>query len=231
MLSRISAILALFGLASILGAQTATATLTGFITDPSGSVVPGAKVTLTNTATSVSVNTQTNERGFYNFPYVVPGTYSIGVEASGFQSQVHPDITVNVGLTVRTDFSLQVGQTQQSVTVTSGAQMIQTENPTIGTVISQRQVNDLPLNGRNPLALVALAPGVIPQGQAQQNAAGTNNSAFGNYQIGGGTANQSQWLLDGATMVTPFGHAVELLPSQEVIREFNVQTNNLGAEY
>ena len=74
-------------------------------------------------------------------------------------------------------------------------------------------------------------PSVVPQGQAQQNGAGTNNSAYGNYQIGGGTANQSQWLLDGATMVTPFGHAVELLPSQEVVQEFKVQTNNLSAEY
>jgi hypothetical protein len=87
------------------------------------------------------------------------------------------------------------------------------------------------LNGRNPLALVALAPGVVPQGQSQQNAAGTNNSAYGNFQIGGGTANQGQWLIDGATVVTPFGHAVELLPSQDVIQEFNVETNNLSAEY
>lgn len=216
---------------SVLNAQTADATLTGLVTDPSGAAVPNAKVTLTNSATSVSVNTQTNQTGFYTFPYVVPGTYSISVDATGFQRQVHPDIAVQVGMSVRTDFALQVGQTQQAVTVTGGAEMLQTDNATIGTVISPRQVNELPLNGRNPLSLVALAPGVIPQGQAQQNAAGTNNSAYGNYQIGGGVANQSQWILDGATMVTPFGHAVELLPSQEVIREFNVQTNDLGAEY
>ncbi len=109
--------------------------------------------------------------------------------------------------------------------------MIQTDNASIGTVISSREVNELPLNGRNPLSLVALAPGVVPQGQSQQNAAGTNNSAYGNFQIGGGTANQSNWLLDGATMVIPFGHAVELLPSQEVVQEFNVLTNNLPPQY
>ena len=232
MFLRVASIVALLVTsASFLEAQTANATLTGFVRDPSGAAVPKAKVDLTNSATSVSASTQTNSTGVYTFPYVVPGNYSITVNAPGFQSQVHPDITVQVGLSVRTDFSLQVGQSQQAVTVTGGAELLQTDNATVGTVVSEREVNELPLNGRNPLALVALAPGVIPQGQAQQNAAGTNNSAFGNYQIGGGVANQSQWLLDGATMVTPFGHAVELLPSQETIREFNVQTNSLGAEY
>ncbi len=232
MLSRLLGVLALVStFASILGAQTATATLTGYVTDPSGAAVPNAKVILKNPATGVTTNSQTSGNGLYTLPYVVPGSYEISVDATGFQPQVHPDIRVQVGLSVRTDFSLKVGASQQSVTVTSGAAMLQTDNATVGTVVSQREVNELPLNGRNPLSLVALAPGVVPQGQAQQNAAGTNNSAFGNYQIGGGVANQSQWLLDGATMVTPFGHAVELLPSQEVVREFNVQTNNLGAEY
>ncbi|MBV8865921.1 MAG: carboxypeptidase regulatory-like domain-containing protein, partial [Acidobacteriaceae bacterium] len=232
MLSRALGLLGLvMTLASVLTAQTADARLTGFVTDPSGAAVPNAKVVLKNSATAVEVTTQTNETGSYTFPYVGPGTYEITVSAAGFQNQVHPDIAVQVGLSVRTDFSLQVGSSQQAITVAGGAELLQTDNATVGTVISPREVNELPLNGRNPLALVALAPGVIPQGQAQQNAAGTNNSAFGNYQIGGGVANQSQWLLDGATMVTPFGHAVELLPSQEVIREFNVQTNNLGAEY
>jgi hypothetical protein len=232
MLSRLLGAIALvMAFACAAEAQNADATLTGYVTDPSGAAVPNAKVALKNSATGVVVNTKSNGTGFYTFPYVVPGSYEISVDATGFQPQVHPDITVQVGLSVRTDFTLQVGSSQQTVTVTGGAPLLQTDNATVGTVISPREVNELPLNGRNPLSLVALAPGVIPQGQAQQNAAGTNNSAFGNYQIGGGVANQSQWLLDGATMVTPFGHAVELLPSQDVIREFNVQTNSLGAEY
>ncbi|MDQ2774455.1 MAG: carboxypeptidase-like regulatory domain-containing protein, partial [Acidobacteriota bacterium] len=229
--SRIFSIFTIFTFASILGAQTADATLTGYVNDPSGSTIPNAKVTLKNSATAVAVSTQTNQGGFYTFQYVLPGTYEMDVEATGFQRQVHPNIQVQVGLSVRTDFSLQVGQSEQSVTVTGGAELIQTDNAGIGTVISSREVNELPLNGRNPLALVALAPGVVPQGQSQQNGAGTNNSAYGNFQIGGGTANQSNWLLDGATMVIPFGHAVELLPSQEVVEEFNVLTNNLPPQY
>lgn len=231
MFSRLVGAFAIFAFTSILGAQTADATLTGYVNDPSGSAVPNAKVTLTNSGTGVAVSNSTNQSGFYSFPYVLPGTYEITVEAAGFQRQVHPNLLVQVGLSVRTDFSLQVGQAQQTVTVSGGADMIQTDNASIGTVISSREVNELPLNGRNPLSLVALAPGVVPQGQSQQNAAGTNNSAYGNFQIGGGTANQSNWLLDGATMVIPFGHAVELLPSQEVVQEFNVLTNNLPPQY
>jgi len=219
-------------LACELVAQSADATMSGYVTDTSGSGVPNAKVNIKNTSTGVTRSTQTNGTGFYLFTYVLPApSYELSVEAPGFQRQVHPEIRVETAQSVRTDFALQVGQTQQEITVTAGAQLVQTDNASLGQVISSRLVNELPLNGRNPLSLVALAPSVVPQGQAQQNGAGTNNSAYGNYQVGGGTANQSQWLLDGATMVTPFGHAVELLPSQEVIQDFKVQTNNLGAEY
>ncbi len=159
MLRRLFCLLSCFAIASILPAQTADGTVSGNVADPSGSGVPNAKVTLKNSATQVAVSTETTGTGFYTFQFVVPGTYEVRVEAPGFQAQVHPDIHVEVAQSVRQDFSLQVGQTQQEVTVTGGAEMIQTDNASIGTVISQRAINELPLNGRNPLALVALAPG------------------------------------------------------------------------
>ncbi len=231
MLSRYLSVCALLLFASLLAAQTSDGTVSGYVNDPSSSPVSNAKVTLTNSGTHVAVTTQTNSTGFYTFQFVIPGTYQVVVEATGFQKETHPEIHVDVAQSVRQDFPLQVGTVQQELTVTGGAEMIQTDNASIGTVISQRAINELPLNGRNPLALVALTPGVVPQGQSQQNAAGTNNSAYGNFSIGGGTANQSNWLLDGATMVIPFGHAVELLPSQEVIKEFNVLENDLPPQY
>jgi outer membrane receptor protein involved in Fe transport len=223
--------LGVLALAFIAGAQTGDGTVSGYVTDPSGSGVPAAKVALRNSGTQVAVNTETNSTGFYTFQFVVPGTYQVSVEAPGFQREVHPDIHVEVAQSVRQDFALQVGQTQQEVTVSGGSELIQTDNASMGTVISQRAISELPLNGRNPLALVALTPGVVPEGQSQQNGAGTNNSAYGNFQIGGGVANQSNWMLDGATMVIPFGHAVELLPSQELVKEFNVMENNLPPQY
>lgn len=231
MLSRYLSLCAFVLFAGTLAAQTSDGTVSGYVTDPSGSPVANAKVALTNSGTQVAVATQTNSTGFYTFQFVIPGTYQVTVEAAGFQKETHPDVHVQVAQSVRQDFALQVGTVQQELTVTGGAEMIQTDNASIGTVISQRAINELPLNGRNPLALVALTPGVVPQGQSQQNAAGTNNSAYGNFSIGGGTANQSNWVLDGATMVIPFGHAVELLPSQEVIKEFNVLENDLPPQY
>ncbi len=231
MLSRLAGFSALFTFACILSAQTADGTVSGYVNDPSGSGVSNAKVTLTNSGTQVSVNSQTNSTGFYTFQFVIPGTYQVAVEATGFQRAVHPDIHVDVAQSVRQDFALQVGTVQQEMTVTGGAEMIQTDNASMGTVINARTIEELPLNGRNPLALVALTPGVVPEGQSQQNGAGTNNSAYGNFQIGGGVANQSNWMLDGATMVIPFGHAVELLPSQELVKEFNVMENNLPPQY
>ncbi len=229
MLSRVAGFCAVLWFAGAVLAQTGDGSVSGYVTDPSASGIPAAKVVLQNSATQVSVSTQSNSTGFYTFQFVVPGTYRVSVEAPGFQRQVHPDVHVEVAQSVRQDFGLEVGQAQQEVTVSGGAEIIQTDNATVGTVISQRAINELPLNGRNPLALVALTPGVVPGGQSQQNGAGTNNSAYGNFQIGGGVANQSNWMLDGATMVIPFGHAVELLPSQEVIKEFNVLENNLPA--
>ena len=230
-LSRFIGFCSLLAIAAVALAQTGDGTVSGFITDPSGSAVPGAKITLKNTGTQVTTDTDTNNAGFYTFQFVIPGTYQVSVAAAGFQHEVHPNIHVQTAQSVRQDFALQVGQAQQQITVNGGADQIQTDNASVGTVMNTRAIDELPLNGRNPLALVALTPGVIPEGQSMQNGAGTNNSAYGNFQIGGGVANQSNWMLDGATMVVPFGHAVELLPSQELIKEFNVLENNLPPQY
>src|SRR5437868_5652948 len=116
MLSRFALRGALFVFTSLLAAQSADTTLTGYVNDPSGAPVPNAKITLTNSSTSVPIATATNSTGFYSFPYVVPGNYSLTVEAPGFQRQSTADFRVDVGLSKRTDFALQVGQTQQSMT-------------------------------------------------------------------------------------------------------------------
>lgn len=207
-----------------------TGGITGVITDPSQAPVPNAAVTLKAPSTGFTRTIQTNDAGLYTFTYLEPGVYNVTASAPGLAQQTKEGTHLEVAQTVRVDFSLQVGATQQLVTVSASAAMIQPETSDIGQVIDQRSVDELPLNGRNPLALVALVPGVVPQGESQQNAAGTNNSAYGNFQIGGGVANQSAWILDGISMVVPFGHAVELLPSQELIQEFKVQTNDLPPE-
>jgi hypothetical protein len=126
---------------------------------------------------------------------------------------------------------MQVGDVTQSVEVAAEAPLLQTENASLSQVVSTRSVQQLPLNGRNVLNLVALVPGVVPQGSTEGNLTGKNVFSAGNYQIGGGTANQSAAYFDGAPMNTAYGNSVVLVPSQDAVSEFRVQTSNNSAEY
>lgn len=132
---------------------------------------------------------------------------------------------------VRIDASLQVGDIGQVVEVSSETPLLQTETSSLGQVVESRTVQQMPLNGRNVMNLVALVPGVVAQGQSMGNPTNTNISAWGNYQIGGGLGNQSAAFLDGAPLNTAFNNAVMFVPTQGAIQEFRVQTNNLGAEF
>ena len=126
---------------------------------------------------------------------------------------------------------MEVGDVNQSVSVDASAPLLQTENASLSQVVAGRSVQELPLNGRNVLNLVNLVPGVVPQGFSDGNLTGKNVFAAGNYQIGGGTANQSASYYDGVPMNTTYGNLVALVPTQDAVAEFRVQTNNLSAEY
>src|SRR5216684_2992727 len=134
--------------------------ITGEVKDQSGAVAPNAAITATNTATNASRATRTNEAGIYSIPALNPGTYQVKVEAPGFQPMVRNDIELQVQQTARIDFTLAVGQLAQTVEVSGTAALLATENATVGTVIEQKSIVDLPLNGRNFLQLVALSPNV-----------------------------------------------------------------------
>jgi len=134
--------------------------ITGEVTDQSGAVAPNASITATNTATNASRMTRTNQAGIYSFPALVPGPYQVKVESPGFQSAVRSNIELQVQQTARVDFTLVVGQAAQTVEVSSTALLLATESATVGTVIEQKSIVDLPLNGRNFLQLVALSPNV-----------------------------------------------------------------------
>ena len=124
-----------------------------------------------------------------------------------------------------------VGAVTEQITITSSAPIIQSENASLGQVVEGRSVTEMPLNGRNVLALVGLAPGVVPQGSSGGNLTGQNVFAAGNYQIGGGDANQSSTLVDGAPVNISYGNITSLVPDQDVVQEFKIQTNNNTAEY
>src|SRR5947199_4832251 len=146
---------------SVLPAVAQTqAGISGVIHDPSGAVIPGVTVTVTNPATNFVRNAISNEAGVYNFPVLQPGIYNIKVELPGFRTIEQNDVELQIQQSARLDFTLQVGEVSQTVEVSGTAALIATENATVGTVIENRRIVEMPLNGRNFLQLVALSPNV-----------------------------------------------------------------------
>jgi len=212
-------------------AQNTTGSVTGTVADAGGAIVPNASVTLTNNSTGVQQKAQTTESGDYQFLNVQPGQYTLAVESPGFKRYVQNPVEVQVALATRQNVSMAVGGTTEEVTVTTQAPIIQTENASLGQVVQGQAVTNMPLNGRNVLALVGLVPGVVPQGASQANLTGLGVFSAGNFQIGGGTANQSSELFDGAPVNISYGNIVALVPDQDVVQEFRAQTNNNTAEF
>jgi len=211
--------------------------ISGIVSDSSGASIGQATVTLTNLDTSTKSQLKTDSSGNYSFVNIMPGRYRIQVEKSGFKSFDRQPIIVEVESGLKVDIVLPVGAATETVEVTGEAPLLQPETNSLGQVIEQRTVTDLPLNGRNPIALTELAPGVVPQGQPSAgnsstgNPVGANPFALGDFQIGGGQAGQSQILIDGVPTNGAYLNVVTVVPTQDAIQEFKVQTNNLGPEY
>src|SRR5215203_2558448 len=181
-------------------AQSFYGSLISVTQDAQGGVIPGATVVLTNTATNERREGVTGENGTYRFVNLVPGTYRLEIELPGFQRYVRDQNVVNVQATPRIEVVLQLGSLTETVQVSGASPLLQTENASVGIVVGSRPVQELPLNGRNVLNLISLAPSVVPQGGSEGSLTGKNVFAGGNYQIGGGTANQSASYFDGVTV-------------------------------
>src|SRR5258708_27787994 len=147
-------------------AQSTNASLTGRITDSSKSVVPDAKVIVINTGTRIRYETITNQTGSYYVTNLPPGTYRIEVEKLGFKAVIKANLILHVHDSVEVNFEMVLGSASESVTVRGGAPLLDTESSAMGTVVEQRKVNELPLNGRNVFNLIELAASVVPQGSS-----------------------------------------------------------------
>jgi hypothetical protein len=206
--------------------------IVGTITDQSGAALRGANVGLTNTGTGERHQGQSGVGGDYQFLNLVPGMYRFEVEQTGFKKATRDNVEVTVSGAVRADIAMQLGDVTQSVEVQATAPLLQTENASLSQVVNSRSVEELPVNGRNIMNLTALAPGVVPQGTTSGNAiTGKNIFAAGNYQIGGGLANQSATYYDGVPANSALGNLVNMVPSPDSISEFRVQTNSNSAEF
>jgi hypothetical protein len=222
---------AIFLLPASLSAQSFYGSITGLVTDSGNLPVPNATVTLVHVETGIQKTSPTSESGLYEFLNLVPGTYTVEVAQTGFAREKKGPIPVQVQGAVRIDFSLKVGSVSETVEVTSEVPLLQTEEATVSQVVEQRTVEQMPLNGRNVMNLVALVPGVVPQGSSGVNLTNQNLFSAGNFQVDGGAANQSATYLDGAPVNTNYGNLTSLVPSQDSIAEFRVVTNNDSAEY
>jgi hypothetical protein len=217
--------------ASCAYSQNTTGSIVGTVTDSTNAAVANATVTATNLATSDKRMTSSSDSGEYQLLNLQPGQYSLSIEGAGFKRYVRNPVEVQVEQSNRINVQMVIGAVTEQIEVTSAAPIIQSENASLGQVVEGRSITEMPLNGRNVLALVGLAPGVVPQGSSGGNLTGQNVFAAGNFQIGGGAANQSSTLVDGAPVNISYGNITSLVPDQDVVQEFKVQTNNNTAEY
>ncbi|MBV9083114.1 MAG: carboxypeptidase regulatory-like domain-containing protein, partial [Acidobacteriaceae bacterium] len=146
---RLAAVFAAVLFAAVVPAQTTTATVAGSVVDTTGARIPSATVRITNTATQDTRTASTNATGDYLFPSVPPGSYVLTAEASGFTTERRSGVTLDVNQNARVDFTLQVGQANQVVQVTSDAPLVDTRDVQLGGTVDRQRVQDLPLNGRN----------------------------------------------------------------------------------
>src|SRR5260370_21030340 len=155
-----------FCLSLSVSGQRNTAAMSGTTTEPTGAVVPGAQITAVQTSTATTSRTQSNENGFYQLPNLPVGTYSLRVEHAGFQAYVQEGIVLQVDQSATINVSLKVGNQAESVTVTGEPPLVDGRTQTLTTVITPEMARELPLNGRNLLQLMALAPDASPSGSS-----------------------------------------------------------------
>ena len=213
-------------------AQLPTGTILGVVKDSSGGSVPDATVTITDTETGSS-RTATGDDGAFRVPALAVGRYTVKVEKAGFKSEEQTGLTLEVGQDLVVNTSLQVGSSTQEVTVTGEAPVVNTTNGTLGTLVNEEKMADLPLNGRNWVDLVLLQPGVE---QRQEHRRSNGFFVVGTWMsVNGATTRSNNYMLDGAMMSNVYGTSQASVNGETLgvdgIRGFRVVTNSFGAEY
>ncbi|MGH9396341.1 MAG: TonB-dependent receptor domain-containing protein [Terriglobia bacterium] len=214
-------------------AQVATAAINGTLTDSSGAVIPGASVVLINANTGVRRTTVSNNVGNYSFVEILPGQYTLQVSKTGFQTRRQAEFTLSVNQTTTYNFTLPVGEATQTVTVQATAAKLQTGSAELGTVVDRKEVNDLPLNGRNFTQMLALTPGVSTV-NVSQNGGGFDTNPIGSYSfpsVNGQTNRSNLFLLDGLNDEESFNSTYTVAPILDDIEEFKVDSHNDQAAF
>lgn len=209
-----------------LTAFSQTAQMTGTVIDPTGAAMPAATVTATNTDTGVSRLATTNEAGNYLITTLFPGPYMVTATAAGFKQVRREGVTLAVEQVARLDFQMEIGETRETVRVEATEVILDAATSTIGTVVENRKITEIPLNGRNPLDLVALSPGIRIQGGF-----GGKNGSLNNFSSNGGLANANSVQVEGLALDFAQMNAPSFVPPVDATQEFRVQTNTFSAEF
>jgi hypothetical protein len=214
-----------------LGAQQ-FGEISGTVKDSSGAVIVGANVTVTNTATQQTRTAASNESGNYVVPYLVPGTYTVRAERSGFKLITQTGVDVHVGTVSRIDFTLEVGAISQTIEVTGGAPLLNTDSVALGNVLEATQIANLPLNGRDYLQLVTLSSNAV----GEMSAGGSGGLQGGvrsqtSISLAGQRLEYNHYTLDGAENTDPNFNSYVIHPSVDYVQEFKVQTGVYSAEF
>lgn len=208
-----------------------TATLKGTITDEKGAVVPGAKVTATNQATSVERTSETDSEGNYQLAALPVGTYTIKVETQGFKTELVQNLAVEVGRTIERNFQLQVGTVAENISVTAEAPIIENATTSVGTVINQRTVQEIPLNGRHFVDLGLLLPGsVTPPQNGFLTAPLRGQGSFG-LNTAGGREDTVNFMINGINLNDMVQNQITFQPSINTVQEFKADNSTFSAEY
>ena len=202
-----------------------TASITGRVTDPGGAVVPGVTITAKALETGVSTLAVSAQDGYYNLPALLPGTYTLSLEKSGFAAIREENLKLEVQQAVRLDFTLKVGALTETIDISARAPVLDSESATLGQVIESRQVTELPLLGRNPYALAMLVPGVRPSIGVNQLPVDQISSV--SFAINGQRATGNEFLLDGAPNEAPAQNQPVINATPDLVQEFKVETSAL----
>jgi hypothetical protein len=220
------ALLSLLALwAAVLHAQGIRANLVGRITDESNAVIPRAKITLVNTGTSETRTAWSGDNGEFTLAQLPPGEYSLTVEMAGFDKEVRRGIVLETGQDGRLDVVLKIGSVTSEVVVSSAAPLISSENATVGNVVDQKKIVELPLNGRDYLQLAQLQPNVFAPAQ------GSNLGFRGGFNVAGNSEIANQYILDGIDNNDETTNQPLHRPILDAVREFRVLTGTYSAEY
>jgi hypothetical protein len=205
-----------------------TATLVGDVLDPSGNAMPNASVTITSEGTGYTRTVETSDVGQYRITPLNPGIYSVSVKAQGFKNQVRNGVVLAVGAVLQVNFTMALGAVTETVEVTGAALILQTEEASVGNVVAGKELERLPVNGRNYTRLILLMPGTSSVSRSQNQ--GTGQSGTSLYSVNGGRPQDNNFTLDGFDSNMQMMNSPGISPPMDALQEFKVATNT-GSEF